>query len=217
MEASVALDVPDGPSLEGRLASPAGAGAGVVLCHPHPLYGGDMDNPVVVRAAEVAQGQGLATLRFNFRGVGGSGGSHGGGTAEMDDVRTALAHLGAGLPAGARIGLLGYSFGAWVSGRVAATAPLPLCLIGPPLGMLDWSTAPPARPDLCVIAGSRDPYCPLPELERFTARLAPARVAVIDGADHFFFGKLFPMGEEVGRWLQGWASASATLPGQPGR
>jgi alpha/beta superfamily hydrolase len=217
MEATVTLDVPGGPSLEGRLAAPPGAGAGVVLCHPHPLYGGDMDNPVVVRAAEVAQGQGLATLRFNFRGVGASGGTHGGGAAEMEDVRTALARLGSVLSAGVRMGLLGYSFGAWVSGRVAATAPRPLCLIGPPLGMLDWSTAPPARPDLCVIAGSRDPYCPLPELERFTARLAPARGVVIDGADHFFFGKLFPMGEEVGRWLQGWASASAALPGQPGR
>lgn len=217
MEESVALEVRGGPSLEGRFAAPPGAGAGVVLCHPHPLYGGDMDNPVVVRAAEVAQGRGLATLRFNFRGVGASGGTHGGGAAEMDDVRTALARLGAALPRGAGIGLLGYSFGAWVSGRVAAETPLPLCLIGPPLGMLDWSTAPPARPDLCVIAGSRDPYCPLPELERFTARLAPARVAVIDGADHFFFGKLFPMGEEVNRWLEGWTPASAALPGQPGR
>jgi len=217
MEESVALAVPGGPSLEGRLAVPPGAGAGLVLCHPHPLYGGDMDNPVVVRAAEVAQGRGLATLRFNFRGVGASGGTHGGGTAEMEDVRAALTRLRAALQAAAGIGLLGYSFGAWVSARVAAATPLPLCLIGPPLGMLDWSTPPPARPDLSVIAGSRDPYCPLPDLEGFAARLAPARVAVIDGADHFFFGKLYPMGEEVGRWLEGWATASAALPGQPGR
>ncbi len=217
MEESVALEVPGGPSLEGRLAASLDGRAGMVLCHPHPLYGGDMDNPVVVRAAEVAQGRGVATLRFNFRGVGASGGAHGGGTAEMDDVRTALARLRSALSPGAAIGLLGYSFGAWVSGRVATEAPLPLCLIGPPLGMLDWSTAPPARPDLCVIAGSRDPYCPLPDLERFTARLAPARVAVIDGADHFFFGKLYPMGEEVGRWLEGWTPTSAALPGQPGR
>src|SRR5207253_10394570 len=56
--------------LEGRLAVPAGARAGVVICHPHPLYGGDMDNPVVVRVQEVCAELGLATLRFNFRGVG---------------------------------------------------------------------------------------------------------------------------------------------------
>jgi alpha/beta superfamily hydrolase len=135
----------------------------------------------------------------------------------MDDVRTALARLRVALPGAAGIGLLGYSFGAWVSSRVAASDPLPLCLIGPPLGMLDWSTLPPVRPDLCVIAGSRDPYCPLPELERFASRLTPARAAVIDGADHFFFGKLFPMGEEVGRWLESWAPTSAALPGEPGR
>ena len=176
-----------------------------------------MDNPVVIRAGEVAQARGLATLRFNFRGVGASGGTHGGGAAEMDDVRTALARLRAEVPPPGAIGLLGYSFGAWVCARVAATAPLPLCLIGPPLGMLDWSTLPPAREDLCMIAGSRDPYCPRPDLERLAARLAPARAALIDGADHFFFGKLYPMGEEIGRWLEGWAPASAALPGQPGR
>src|SRR4029453_961058 len=93
MEESGALPVPGGPSLEGRLAVPPGAGAGLVLCHPHPLYGGDMDNPVVGRAAEGAQGPGGATLRFNFRGVGASGGTHGGGTAEMNDVRAALTRL----------------------------------------------------------------------------------------------------------------------------
>src|SRR5256886_8683604 len=76
--------------LEGRLAVPAGARAGVVICHPHPLYGGDMDNPVVVRVQEVCAKLGLATLRFNFRGVGGSGGTHGGGLAVADDARIAL-------------------------------------------------------------------------------------------------------------------------------
>jgi alpha/beta superfamily hydrolase len=106
-----------------------------------------------------------------------------------------------------------------VSARVAADpgAGLPLCLVAPPLGMLDWTTLPPARPDLLVVAGSRDSYCPLPELERFSARLPGARTAVIDGADHFFFGKLYPMGGEVAAWCRDWAGASAALPGEPGR
>jgi alpha/beta superfamily hydrolase len=219
MEQSTSLQVPGGPSLEGRRWVAPSASAGLVLCHPHPLYGGDMDNPVVVRAAEVAQQAGLATLRFNFRGVGGSGGTHGNGIAERDDVQAALAEMRAALPAGAPLGLLGYSFGAWVSARVAADpgAGLPLCLVAPPLGMLDWTTLPPARPDLLVVAGSRDSYCPLPELERFSARLPGARTAVIDGADHFFFGKLYPMGGEVAAWCRDWAGASAALPGEPGR
>src|SRR5438094_10616195 len=84
------LDVAAGLTLEARAALPAHSRAGVVICHPHPLYGGDMDNPVVVRVQEVCAELGLATLRFNFRGVGGSGGTHGGGVAEQDDARIAL-------------------------------------------------------------------------------------------------------------------------------
>src|SRR5262249_34552016 len=94
---------PGGPAAphrggEGRRAEGLGARAGLVVCHPHPLYGGDMDNPVVVRAVEVAAEAGIATLRFNFRGVGTSEGSHGGGAGEQDDVRAALAALRAHLP-----------------------------------------------------------------------------------------------------------------------
>src|SRR5437667_332565 len=96
--------------------------AGLVVCHPHPLYGGDMHNPVVVRVAEVAQGLGVATLRFNFRGVGASGGVHGEGKAEQDDVVAALEMLAGRLPADRPIGLAGYSFGGWVSARVAMAA-----------------------------------------------------------------------------------------------
>src|SRR5262245_30815594 len=76
--------------LEALLAVPDTPSAGVVICHPHPLYGGDMDNPVVVRMQEVCASLGLATLRFNFRGVGGSGGTHANGVGEQDDARAAL-------------------------------------------------------------------------------------------------------------------------------
>ncbi|HKZ07165.1 MAG TPA: hypothetical protein VJU81_17005 [Methylomirabilota bacterium] len=135
--------------------------------------------------------------------------------AEMDDVRAALAHLAATLSGGATLGVLGYSFGAWVSARVTAADPRPLCLVAPPLKMLDWSAAVPSRPDLCVLAGTRDSYCPLPELEHFLAKLPGVRHAIIEGADHFFFGKLYPLGEEIGAWCRGWAGGSPPLPGQP--
>lgn len=220
MEIPLDIEVPGGPRLEGRLAESPHSTGGLVLCHPHPLYGGDMDNPVIVRAAEVAQGLGLTTLRFNFRGAGASGGSHGGGIAEEDDARAALARARAALPVTAPLGLLGYSFGAWVSARVAAkppALPLPLCLVAPPLGMLDWTTVPTGATPLLIVAGTRDQYCPLPDLERFTARLPAARTAVIEGADHFYFGKLFPMGLEIERWLREWArGGSAALSGEPG-
>jgi alpha/beta superfamily hydrolase len=223
MEIPIEVEVPGGPRLEARLAESPTATGGLVLCHPHPLYGGDLDNPVIVRAAEVAQGLGLTTLRFNFRGVGASGGTHGGGITEADDVRAALARARAALPVTAPLGLLGYSFGAWVSARAAAKPParlLPLCLVAPPLGMLDWTEVPigatGAMP-LLIVAGTRDQYCPLPDLERFTARLTGARATIIEGADHFFFGKLYPMGLAIQSWLREWAGgSSAALPGQPG-
>lgn len=220
MELPIEIEVPGGPRLEARLAESPTASAGLVLCHPHPLYGGDMDNPVIVRAAEVAQGLGLTTLRFNFRGVGASRGTHGGGIAEEDDVRAALSRARESLPTHAPLGLLGYSFGAWVSARVAAKLPgqaLPLCLVAPPLGMLDWTLVPTEATPLLIVAGTRDQYCPLPDLERFTARLPGARTAIIEGADHFFFGKLYPMGLEIERWLRERAGGgSAALSGEPG-
>src|SRR3990172_254396 len=102
------------PSASRRHAAPPGASAGVVICHPHPLYGGDMDNPVVVRVQEACAAEGLATLRFNFRGVGGSSGTHGEGGGEQDDARAALEALEqkAGTAA---LAIAGYSFGAWIA------------------------------------------------------------------------------------------------------
>jgi alpha/beta superfamily hydrolase len=80
-------------ALEGRLSVPAGARAALVMCHPHPQYGGDMDNQVVTDLAAHAQHAGVATLRFNFRGTGGSTGSYANGVGEADDARAAVAVL----------------------------------------------------------------------------------------------------------------------------
>ena len=205
MEAPVALDVRGDLRLEALLALPESPKAGLVICHPHPLYGGDMDNPVVVRVAEVAQGVGIATLRFNFRGVGGSGGVHAGGEGEQDDVAAALAALAGRLPPESPIGLAGYSFGAWVAARVAATMlGLPaLALLAPPLGMYDLDFLCHAPSHTLLVSGSRDQYCPVEALERLGMRLG-TRAEIIEGAEHFFFGKLFPMSEAVERWLRTW-------------
>src|SRR5205823_4879419 len=107
-------------TLEARLAVPPGARLGVVVSHPHPLYGGDMDNPVVARIVEVCAARGLATRRFNLRGVGASTGRHEGGRGEQDDIRASLALLEETLGGGARLALAGYSFGAAVGAAVAA-------------------------------------------------------------------------------------------------
>lgn len=205
METLVALDVRGGLRLEAHLTLPENPTAGLVVCHPHPLYGGDMDNPVVVRVAECAQGAGMAALRFNFRGVGASGGVHAGGEGEQDDVVAALAALRGRLPAQRPIGLAGYSFGAWVAARVAAAMPdLPaLALLAPPLGMYDLGFLGSAPSHTLLVSGSRDQYCPVEALERLGARLGTG-AEIIEGAEHFFFGKLFPLSEVVDRWLRTW-------------
>src|SRR5215470_3509286 len=84
VETPAVVEVPGGPTLEASLDLAEPATAGLVLCHPHPLYGGDMDNPVVTRAAEVARALGVSTLRFNFRGVGDSTGTHDEGWGEQE-------------------------------------------------------------------------------------------------------------------------------------
>src|SRR3989442_15606092 len=92
-EQPVTLAVGADLSLEARMALPDSPYAGIVICHPHPLYGGDMDNPVVVRVQEVCAGLGLATLRFNFRGVGGSGGTPGCGAGVQVAASAAIYYL----------------------------------------------------------------------------------------------------------------------------
>ena len=202
MEETLGVRVPDGPSLEARLGSVTSPKGGFVLCHPHPLYGGDMDNPVVIRAAEVARAAGYTTLRFNFRGVGTSEGVHDKGQGEQDDVRAAMATLAARLPGGASVGVIGYSFGAWTAARAVRplTPTAPLGLVAPPIGMYDWAFLEAGTGRLLLVAGSRDAYCPVEALHRVAAA-AGGEAHVIDGADHFFFGKLYPLGEVIGAWL----------------
>ncbi len=204
MEEALAVHVPGGPALEARLGPAANPRGGFVICHPHPLYGGDMDNPVVIRAAEVAQAAGYATLRFNFRGAGGSEGTHDKGRGEQEDVTAAIKALATHLPLGTRVGVMGYSFGAAMAAR--ATRPrvpeAPLGLIAPPLGTYDLDFLQASPGALLLLAGTADSYCPVEALHRLAA-LTSGEERIIEGADHFFFGKLYPLGEAIGAWLAG--------------
>src|SRR5436190_15085176 len=129
---------PDAPILEGELWVPVATSpmAGVVVAHPHPLRGGSMDSNVVVALCQGLQAAGIASLRFNFRGVDGSEGEHGNGADEVHDVLGALSFLAEQpqIDAG-RMGLAAYSFGARVSLTVAPKAPQvrALLLVAPPL------------------------------------------------------------------------------------
>ncbi len=175
--------------LEGRFVSGTAPG-GAVITHPHPLYGGTMDNNVVWTAARAFQARGQATLRFNFRGVGFSSGSYGEGLAEVADIQAALAYLRE--HADPPYWLVGYSFGAAVAARalLAGLAATGGVLISPPIAFMTLDFLPDTPRLQLVICGDRDDLCPLADLK---VRLAPARepvaLAVLPGADHFYGGR----------------------------
>jgi hypothetical protein len=223
-ERAVTLAASDGAALEARLGLPAAPSGGIVICHPHPLYGGDMDNPVVVRVVEVCGELGFATLRFNFRGVGRSTGIHGGGRDEQRDIEAAVTSLREATGAGLPLALAGYSFGATVAAQVVArqdadAAVTGLALIAPPVAVMgDAPFLALAAIDvpLLIVAGSRDEYCPRDALEALRRSLPRAAFTVIDGANHFFFGKLFPLGEAVAGWARRLEARQASRRGGAG-
>lgn len=205
-EQTITVAVADGTHLEARIAVPEDLRAGIVVCHPHPLYGGDMDNPVVLRVQEVCAALGFSTLRFNFRGAGRSTGTHDGGRAEQQDVVAALEHL-RGAIAEAPLALAGYSFGAVVAARVAADRDdlAGLALVAPPLAVS--GEAPFARltawdRPLLLAGAGEDEYSSRAALDALEQKIERAELHVVEGAGHFFFGKLFPLGEIVADWAK---------------
>jgi len=192
-------------TLEGRIAIAPGATPAVaaVVCHPHPQYGGDMDNSVVTATARSLALAGIAALRFNFRGVGESGGSYSGNLAEADDARAAVAYLRNRLPR-ARVALGGYSFGAMMALFAGHDDPgvERLFAIALPATMFDLSpVATSAKPKLFIL-GDRDQYCPYAALEAAVKGFAGENSLVrLAGADHFLFGHEAPVGEAVTRFV----------------
>lgn len=202
--------------LEGILHLPTGAppGVGVVVCHPHPLYGGDMHNPVVAALARECARHGLAALRFNTRGTGQSAGRFGGGPAEVADLGAALAWLAEHLGQQAPLGAAGYSFGAAVAVAYAAGAGRgpalrALALVGLPLNFPDMDWCDPtalAGSDLPVLAvvGEQDEFAPPELLARTLAPLGPrATLRLVPGADHSYEGHRAAVGAAVANFLAG--------------
>lgn len=173
--------------IEGMLET-ASETKGVVITHPHPLFGGDMDNPVVLAVRNAYRGKGFSTLRFNFRGVGGSEGRHDQGNGERRDVLAARAFLtGLGMT---DIDLAGYSFGAWVNAGASERFQRML-MVSPPLAFIDFGPPAPIPNLSLIVTGSRDEIAPPAMIDRCRARWNPAAAfEVIHGADHFYTGFL---------------------------
>jgi len=166
-------------------ASPTRA---VVITHPHPLYGGDMDNPVVIAMRRAYLRRGFSTLRFNFRGVGASEGRYSNGTGERQDVASALAFLAVqGMTA---IDLAGYSFGAWVNAGAGGGFQR-MVMVSPPVAFMSFE--PPASiPALhLIVTGDRDEIAPAHMVSTYRDQWNPAAVfKVLGGADHYYAGSI---------------------------
>jgi uncharacterized protein len=170
--------------------APAQAPVGVaVLCHPHPQHGGTLDNKVVQTVARAALALGYVSVRFNFRGVGGSAGAWDEGRGEVDDALAVVAHFRqAGLP----LALAGFSFGGYVAARAAAAladagAPADrLVLVAPATSRFGVGTVP---AETLVVHGEADDVVPLSATLDW-ARPQNLPVLVLPGVGHFFHGQL---------------------------
>ncbi len=181
---------------------------GVVICHPHPRQGGNMYSNVVIGVSERLTANGIAVLRFNFRGVGESEGAFDWGSGETDDAEAAVEELSLveGVDA-SRIGLAGYSFGASVTLQAAmssSTIQAIAAIACPAAQMRAFSGLEILQPKLFVM-GDHDHNFPIDQFRFLTRRYAdPCESEVVTGADHFFRGSESEVGEAVTRFFTTW-------------
>jgi uncharacterized protein len=175
-----------------------------VVCHPHPLGGGTMHNKVVFKTAQTLQSINIPALRFNFRGVGHSSGVYDEGRGEMDDVRYALEFMSRRYPGVPAI-VAGFSFGSYVGLRVAATDDRVSAMIGlgVPARMFNDETLKDCHKPKLFVHGTADELAPYdPTLRWFEHVPAPKRLFAIEGADHFFQGRLPEVQELIVDFIQ---------------
>lgn len=193
-------------SLEGILhSSETSPSPAVIVCHPHPLYDGNMSNNVVVAICQALAQRSIAALRFNFRGVGSSQGTFGGGIAEQDDVKAALAFIsGSSDIDPKRIGLAGYSFGASVALAVARQDERNqlLALVSPPLSDSGWEQLKKLSKPKFLIVGSADSIIPRERFQQYIKDIPDAKpYQVVAGADHFWWGYEEELAQKIAQFF----------------
>jgi hypothetical protein len=179
-----------------------------LVCHPHPLFGGTLHNKVVFHAMKALNSFGFPVLRFNFRGAGLSEGEHDQGRGELADVGVALDWLDREfhLP----VFFAGFSFGAAVGLRVACPDQRVEAVIGigTPVAAIDgrhyaFDFLESCRKPKLLLSGAQDIYGSRPQLEELAGRLPePKKLVLIDGADHFFAGRLEEMRDSIEHWVR---------------
>ena len=176
-----------------------------VICHPHPLHGGTMANKVVHIIANSFNEMGLATLRFNFRGVGHSSGRFDHGHGESDDLKSVVDWLRSRYPA-LPLWLAGFSFGSYVALRAQAELGIDrLLLVAPPVAMFDFKTLQVPQADWIVIQGGKDEVSSPEKVSMWVGKQSanPPQYIWMSDADHFFHGRLSKIREAL---IETWGS-----------
>lgn len=201
----------NGPAgrLEGRYSGPPDDTSPIALVlHPHPQYGGTMNNKVVYNLYQSFVQRDFAVLRFNFRGVGRSQGEYDGGTGELSDAAAALDWLQSFNANARACWIAGYSFGAWISMQLLMRRPeiSGFISVSPPANMFDFTFLAPCPASGLIVHGSRDETVPEEDVSNLANRLKQQRGIEIDyrkipGATHFYEDKHDRLIKEVGSYL----------------
>lgn len=192
-------------TLVGGLSVSGKKSPGVVICHPHPEYGGSMHNNVVEAVMGALLPLGYSTLRFNFRGVGGSGGYSEGTLTDSRDVGAALDFV-QDRDDFDPMYLVGYSYGAWVGlfHAVSDTRVKGWAGISPPVNMFDFSFLEKGTGQKLIAAGDRDLFCDFAALNEIFERIGePKKFVTISGADHFYVGYEGDLALKVSEFFRG--------------
>ena len=214
----VTIEGPSGP-LEAVVEEPAAGahaemgGRFAVVCHPHPLYGGTLTNKVVHSIARSFQELGVATIRFNFRGVGASAGVYDEGIGETADALAAVEWGHRRWP-DRRLWLAGFSFGSYVAVRAAATAaPERLVTVAPPVARFDFDAVPVPRCPWLIVQGDADELVDVGSVrDRVRSLVPPPTLVVLPRVEHFFHGRLHELKAAILDWVR-----AGTAGGPAGR
>ncbi|MBV1931575.1 MAG: hypothetical protein KUG71_07650 [Porticoccaceae bacterium] len=196
----------DGPVGKLEVAVEPGADSGsladqgyyAVVCHPHPLFGGEMDNKVVTTVARIYRELGVSTARFNFRGVGGSEGEHDNARGEVDDLQAVAAWLQQHT-SGTHLLLAGYSFGSMVAAAGSLSMnPEHLILVAPPVERYTYAPEGQFTCPAALALGEDDDLVDAQNAKAWAEQLtSPVEILLIAGASHFFHGQLLELSRQL--------------------
>lgn len=198
--------IPSGRILLEGLYEEGNGGEMVIICHPHPLYGGNMDNNVVSAIRKAVNNWGWGTLRFNFRGVEGSGGVHGNGEGEVEDLLAAAEFVSR--EGKKSIHLAGYSYGAWIVLKALhrGLQAQSLLLASPPLDFMEFGNALITQAPCLIVLGNEDEFCAVTSLENWLSSQPlderDLDFVVIQGCDHFYWGREDALANGIKEFLQ---------------